>query len=221
MLVPYVASNHPKYRGAAVDANLDLSISKLPAGVKCYYVNYYDSQKKQALTTQINGAVAAGQGFIVKMENASASDVPCGKFYPLPLSSTGYNLPGNMLMGITSSDLTTVPRQTGLDYYSLGSNGKYNIQTGILSFYANSILTVNSSLTGGLATIPLDLEAPSVKGDVNGDGFVTSTDIACIVNVLAGLEPASKYEGRADVNGDNAVTSTDIAEIVNILAGLG
>jgi hypothetical protein len=38
--------------------------------------------------------------------------------------------------------------------------------------------------------------------------------------VLAGLEPASKYEGRADVNGDNAVTSTDIAEIVNILAGL-
>ena len=53
--------------------------------------------------------VAAGQGFIVKMENASASDVPGGKFYPLPLSSTGYNLPGNMLMGITSSDLTTVP----------------------------------------------------------------------------------------------------------------
>ena len=221
MLVPYVASNHPKYRGAAVDANLDLSISKLPAGVKCYYVNYYDSQKKQALTTQINGAVAAGQGFIVKMENASASDVPGGKFYPLPLSSTGYNLPGNMLMGITSSDLTTVPRQTGLDYYSLGSNGKYNIKTGDLSFYASSILTVNSSLTGGLATIPLDLEAPSVKGDVNGDGVVTSTDIACIVNVLAGLEPASKYEGRADVNGDNAVTSTDIAEIVNILAGLG
>ena len=60
-----------------------------------------------------------------------------------------------------------------------------------------------------------------VKGDVNGDTQVTATDIACVVNVLAGLEDASIYEGRADVTGDGgAVTAADIAAIVNILAGL-
>jgi len=58
------------------------------------------------------------------------------------------------------------------------------------------------------------------KGDVNGDGAVGAADIACLVNVLAGLEDEAKYEGRADVTGDGAVSAADIAAIVNILAGL-
>ena len=66
-----------------------------------------------------------------------------------------------------------------------------------------------------------DLTDPFKKGDVNGDGNVGATDIACVVNVLAGLEDAAQYGGRADVTGDGgAVTAADIAAIVNILAGL-
>ena len=69
--------------------------------------------------------------------------------------------------------------------------------------------------------IAADLEGEAVKGDVNGDGNVGATDIACVVNVLAGLEDAAQYGGRADVTGDGgAVTAADIAAIVNILAGL-
>ena len=69
--------------------------------------------------------------------------------------------------------------------------------------------------------IVADLTEPFKKGDVNGDGEVGATDSACLVNVLAGLEDADEYEGRADVTGDGgAVTSADIAAIVNILAGL-
>ena len=69
--------------------------------------------------------------------------------------------------------------------------------------------------------IAADLEGEAVKGDVNGDGEVGATDIACVVNVLAGLEDAAQYGGRADVTGDGgAVTAADIAAIVNILAGL-
>ena len=56
---------------------------------------------------------------------------------------------------------------------------------------------------------------------MNGDGEVGATDIACVVIVLAGLEAAAQYGGRADVTGDGgAVTAADIAAIVNILAGL-
>ena len=58
------------------------------------------------------------------------------------------------------------------------------------------------------------------KGDVNADGEVTSADLAIVANILAGLDEAANYEGRADVNGDNDVTSADIAAIVNILAGI-
>ena len=69
--------------------------------------------------------------------------------------------------------------------------------------------------------IAADLTDPFKKGDVNGDGEVGATDIACVVNVLAGLENVAQYGGRADVTGDGgAVTAADIAAIVNILAGL-
>ena len=69
--------------------------------------------------------------------------------------------------------------------------------------------------------IVADLAEPFKKGDVNGDGDVGATDIACVVNVLAGLEDAAQYGGRADVTGDGgAVTAADVASIVNILAGL-
>lgn len=56
--------------------------------------------------------------------------------------------------------------------------------------------------------------------DVNGDNAVTAADISCVVNVLAGIETAETYQGRADVNGDNAVTAADISGVVNYLAGL-
>ena len=50
---------------------------------------------------------------------------------------------------------------------------------------------------------------------------MTVVDVSCIVNVLAGLESADVYQGRANVNGDSAgVTAADIAAVVNILAGL-
>ena len=69
--------------------------------------------------------------------------------------------------------------------------------------------------------IAADLTDGVKRGDVNGDGEVGATDIACLVNVLADLEDAAQYGGRADVTGDGgAVTGADIAAIVNILAGL-
>lgn len=60
------------------------------------------------------------------------------------------------------------------------------------------------------------LPAAAIVGDVNGDGAVTSTDVAEVVNVLAGLST----NAAADVNGDGEVTSADVGMIVNILAGL-
>lgn len=60
----------------------------------------------------------------------------------------------------------------------------------------------------------------SCRGDVNGDGEVTSSDLACIVNVLAGLPDGEQFKSRADVNEDNEVTAADVGVVVNILAGI-
>ena len=57
-------------------------------------------------------------------------------------------------------------------------------------------------------------------GDVNKDGYVTAVDLSIVVNILAGLDNAANYNGRADVNKDGNITAADISMIVNIIAGV-
>ena len=94
----------------------------------------------------------------------------------------------------------------------------YNFNVHFSAMDSNGKVFIMNPLYSSIFFSPIQ---SSVRGDVNGDGAVTSIDIACLVNVLAGLDDANDYEGRADVTGDGgAVTAADIAAIVNILAGL-
>lgn len=94
----------------------------------------------------------------------------------------------------------------------------------VVSTGFGTAVVIATTVDGGLMATCLitveEEEKPIAVGDVNGDGEVNATDLACIVNVLAGLESNETYEGRADVNADGQVTASDIAEVVNILAGL-
>ena len=58
---------------------------------------------------------------------------------------------------------------------------------------------------------------PSIVGDVNCDGQVTSVDITALYNYL--LNGDTTYLATSDVNGDGQVTSVDITVIYNILLG--
>lgn len=58
----------------------------------------------------------------------------------------------------------------------------------------------------------------TVKGDVNGDGKVTSVDITAIYNYL--IYGDSTYLATSDVNGDGTISSVDITVIYNILLGI-
>ena len=60
----------------------------------------------------------------------------------------------------------------------------------------------------------------ALKGDVNGDGQINATDIAAVVDVIAGNKEASEFGGRADVNADGQVNATDIAAVVDIISGV-
>ena len=57
----------------------------------------------------------------------------------------------------------------------------------------------------------------TLVGDVNLDGKVDAGDIACIVNIITGKNPAGTYGTRDDVNGDGSVNSGDLGALVSLI----
>lgn len=58
------------------------------------------------------------------------------------------------------------------------------------------------------------------RGDANGDGTISVTDIAVVVNCILRLPNTGGYSpGGADANGDNDITVTDIGVIVDKILG--
>ena len=63
-----------------------------------------------------------------------------------------------------------------------------------------------------------DRQEHLVKGDVNGDGKASITDIVLIIDVIAGsITDANKVEA-ADVNGDGSVSNTDCVAALDLIA---
>ena len=58
-----------------------------------------------------------------------------------------------------------------------------------------------------------------LRGDANGDGSVSVTDIAVVVNSILQLPNSVFSFYGADANGDGSVTVTDIGVIVDIILG--
>ena len=58
----------------------------------------------------------------------------------------------------------------------------------------------------------------TIKGDVNGDGLVNSSDVVRLYEYMAG-QTEGVSESAADVNGDGTVNSSDIVRIYEIMAG--
>ena len=58
---------------------------------------------------------------------------------------------------------------------------------------------------------------PSIPGDVNGDGVVTSVDITALYNYLLNSDDSSLVNG--DQDGDGKITAVDVTIIYNIMLG--
>ena len=83
--------------------------------------------------------------------------------------------------------------------------------------------TATLTMTDGYDTITLRViqvrgdEPQPLVGDVNLDGKVDAADIACIVNIITGVNPAGTYGTRDDVNSDGSVNAGDIAALVTLI----
>ena len=61
-------------------------------------------------------------------------------------------------------------------------------------------------------------EPQFIFGDVNQDGFVTSSDITALYDIILGV--SYDYIETADVNGDGNITASDITSVYNIILGV-
>lgn len=75
--------------------------------------------------------------------------------------------------------------------------------------------------TDGYPVLKWQVEStePEVKkGDLNGDGKVSITDIVMIIDVIAGIITDTNQMAVADVNGDGRVTITDCTSAIDLIA---
>ncbi len=77
------------------------------------------------------------------------------------------------------------------------------------------IFTIIALLTASASAYA---QVPAVTGDVDGDGFVTSTDVTALYNWL--LMEDDTFLATSDVDGDGEVTSADITMVYNIILGI-
>ena len=60
-----------------------------------------------------------------------------------------------------------------------------------------------------------------IKGDVNGDGRLTITDVTVLIGYLLGQNSPEFVIEAADVNGDSKISITDVTVLINDLLSNG
>jgi hypothetical protein len=61
-------------------------------------------------------------------------------------------------------------------------------------------------------------KAGGLRGDVNGDGEVNTTDVTALYNVIFGTDTTTDH-GLCDLNNDGEINTTDVTELYNIIFG--
>ena len=68
-----------------------------------------------------------------------------------------------------------------------------------------------------LLLLVVSVNARAKRGDVNGDGEVTTNDLAMIVNHILGTNDEGFIIANADVNGDGEIDVYDVMKVVDII----
>ena len=85
-------------------------------------------------------------------------------------------------------------------------------------------LNMNASKAGqvydmhfrGFETVYLDApEAPSKKGDINGDGEINASDVTALINKILSL--ADYADAMCDLDGDGEVNAGDVTALINLI----
>lgn len=135
--------------------------------------------------------------------------------------------------GVTSVKITSLPAKltyerresldlTGMTFVAVTEDGEFEVTDYSVSGYVSTKSgkqTVTVSYGGYSATFEVTVSAPSLLGDVNGDGYVRASDVILLRRYIAGGDVVGFVEANADVNGDGRIRSTDVVTLRSYLAG--
>ncbi len=114
------------------------------------------------------------------------------------------NIRGNYLFSSQDSNIITVDKFGSITPISEGTT-----IVNVYSIELNQTKTITVNVTH------------NVKGDLNNDHLVTTTDLIILRRYLAGLITINdELKSNADINGDSSITTTDLVRLRRYLAGL-
>lgn len=76
----------------------------------------------------------------------------------------------------------------------------------------------NMSLDMDARTLTVTRVEDALRGDFNGDGFITVADVNILINIILGKVSQADFP-NADMNGDNEITVGDANILINIILG--
>ena len=100
-------------------------------------------------------------------------------------------------------------------------NLEYNKLYHAFFFYYPDASTTSWQQLGDATLIIVDPDAGTLKGDLDGDGEVSITDVAQLVNVILQGLPQNADARTYDINDDGEITVADVNELVAMILSAG
>lgn len=185
-----------------------------------YVVEDFNPSTGVATTRQIDYGtnIRANAGLLVNVPKANT-------YYFLDYATaTGATYSGPNLLKGTGTGVTITQDNAYTRYVFQPSSNEFQKVASLPKTYPEgyAYLELPATTAGSIDAISLDLFAPpSIKGDVNGDGVVNSSDVVAIYNYInEGVASGYTLE-QTDVNKDGQVNSADAVEVYNVIVGEG
>lgn len=209
------------------------------SGMKAYYVS--DVKADAVIIKEVMGTIPAATPVIVECSSPNATDNRVAPKHQSPAAISGNKLTGNFfcyedhgptaykpynaetmrLLSAKDGRLCYVKDTDHKLCTTLSFNNGDNSTTQYCVPANSSYLAVPVGTADNLPVMTQEeydaLHPATKKGDINGDGFVNSTDALVLNRNIASGKTAAQ-QPQADINGDGKINSTDALVLNRIIA---
>ncbi|MBO4849636.1 MAG: dockerin type I repeat-containing protein [Prevotella sp.] len=187
-------------------------------------IEYLQASHSWAANGAFPSRYSNGQAKRLYKDSYVKTDVlPAGKYTVTLRARNNSRNDATLSVGIASSALSATFGE--FEAWSTAAQAEktfenVNVPEGFGIAIVNTSAEYNSNLEMDYIYLKRTGDFEGVPGDVNGDGIVTITDAALVIEYcLTGVEPATFILSNADANNDGSITITDAAFIVEKAMG--
>jgi sorbitol-specific phosphotransferase system component IIA len=151
-----------------------------------------------------------GEEYAVTSIGANAF-IHCSSMTSVTIPSSVTNIEDGAFEGCTG--LTDVYCNADPAQLTWSSDAKSFMSDKETNFHVTDVAAWEASFADANVTFVADL----IKGDVNGDGSLSITDVTMTISHILGQTPDGFDAAVADVNGDGSVTITDVTIMIDMI----